>query len=169
MPNCPQAVQTFYAVNRIGAIANMIHPLSAEKEIEMYAKAIEQCGRPIVLSLSPGPAVIEKAHHYKTFANMWRITDDFWDDWKLLKAMFERCEVWQSHVGNGNWPDCDMLPMNVLGYGWGKIGDKNNKGWMSKFTPEGNLRSKSTVYNRKLVVWVKGVVPMAKYSMPPDL
>ncbi len=111
-------------------------PYSAEKEIEMYAKAIENCGREMVLSLSPGPAVIEKAHHYKTFANMWRITDDFWDDWKLLKAMFERCEVWQSHVGNGNWPDCDMIPLNVLGYGWGDMQDKNNKGWKSKFSPE---------------------------------
>ena len=36
MPNCPQAIYMFYAVNRIGAIANMIHPLSAEKEIEFY-------------------------------------------------------------------------------------------------------------------------------------
>ena len=66
-----------------------------EKEMMMMAKAIEQCGRPMVLSLSPGPAIIEKAHQYERFANMWRITDDFWDDWKLLKAMFERCEVWQ--------------------------------------------------------------------------
>lgn len=90
----------------------------------------------MVLSLSPGPAVIEKAHHYEAFANMWRITDDFWDDWKLLKAMFERCEVWQKHTGSGNWPDCDMLPMNVLGYGWGNLDDKNNKGWKCKFTQE---------------------------------
>ncbi|MBP3655614.1 MAG: AMP-binding protein [Clostridia bacterium] len=36
MPNCPQAVCLFYAVNLIGGIANMIHPLSAEKEIEFY-------------------------------------------------------------------------------------------------------------------------------------
>ena len=112
------------------------NPYSAEKEIEMIAAAIEKCGRPIVLSLSPGPAVIEKAHHLKRFANMWRITDDFWDDWKLLKGMFERCEVWQEHVGNGNWPDCDMLPLNVLGYGWGNMEDKNNKGWKSKFSLE---------------------------------
>lgn len=112
------------------------NPYSAEKEIEMIAHAIEKCGRNIVLSLSPGPAVIEKAHHYKTFANMWRITDDFWDDWKLLKAMFERCEVWETHTGEGNWPDCDMLPLNVLGYGWGNVIDKNNKGWKSKFTIE---------------------------------
>ena len=112
------------------------NPYSAEKEIEMIANAIENCGRQMVLSLSPGPAVIEKAHHYKNFANMWRITDDFWDDWKLLKAMFERCEVWQSHSGEGNWPDCDMLPMNVLGYGWGDLNNPENKGWKCKFTPE---------------------------------
>lgn len=112
------------------------NPYSAEKEIEMIAKAIENCGRPMVLSLSPGPAVIEKSHHYKSFANMWRITDDFWDDWKLLKAMFERCEVWQCHTGEGNWPDCDMLPMNVLGYGWGNLESKENKGWKCKFTQE---------------------------------
>ena len=101
----------------------------------MMARAIERSGRPIVLSLSPGPANIEKAHQYERFANMWRITDDFWDDWKLLKAMFERCEVWQRHTGEGNWPDCDMIPLNVLGWGWGTGKDKK-RGWTSKFTPE---------------------------------
>lgn len=39
LPNCPQAIYMFYAINRIGAIANMIHPLSAEKEIEFYLNA----------------------------------------------------------------------------------------------------------------------------------
>ena len=39
MPNCPQAIYMFYAVNVIGAVANMIHPLSAEKEIEFYLNA----------------------------------------------------------------------------------------------------------------------------------
>ena len=39
MPNCPQAICLFYAVNLIGGIANMIHPLSAEKEIEFYLNA----------------------------------------------------------------------------------------------------------------------------------
>ena len=38
LPNCPQAVYLFYAINRIGAIANMIHPMSAEKEIEFYLR-----------------------------------------------------------------------------------------------------------------------------------
>ncbi|MBR6258680.1 MAG: AMP-binding protein, partial [Oscillospiraceae bacterium] len=36
LPNCPQAIAMFYAVNLIGGIANMVHPLSAEKEIEFY-------------------------------------------------------------------------------------------------------------------------------------
>ena len=38
MPNCPQAVTMFYAINLVGATANMIHPLSSEKEIEFYLK-----------------------------------------------------------------------------------------------------------------------------------
>ena len=36
MPNAPQAVSMFYAVNMVGAIANMIHPLSAAGEIVFY-------------------------------------------------------------------------------------------------------------------------------------
>jgi hypothetical protein len=47
-------------------------PYSAEKEIEMIRKAIDSCGRPMVLSLSPGPAVIEKAWHLRENANLWR-------------------------------------------------------------------------------------------------
>lgn len=36
LPNCPQAIYSLYALNCIGAIANMVHPLSAEKELEFY-------------------------------------------------------------------------------------------------------------------------------------
>ena len=36
MPNCPQALDSFYALNRIGAVSNMIHPLSAASEIKFY-------------------------------------------------------------------------------------------------------------------------------------
>jgi hypothetical protein len=96
------------------------NPYSAAHEIEMLHRAIEKCGREIVLSLSPGPALIEKAWHYEKYANMWRITDDFWDDWNLLKGMFDRCELWQRHVGNGSYPDCDMLPVGRLGKGFGQ-------------------------------------------------
>lgn len=38
MPNCPQTVFMFYAVNLVGGIANMVHPLSSEREIEFYLK-----------------------------------------------------------------------------------------------------------------------------------
>lgn len=93
---------------------------SGRHEIEMLARAIQKCGREIVLSLSPGPALIDKAWHYETYANMWRITDDFWDDWMLLKDMFRRCELWQSHVSEGCYPDCDMLPVGFLGKGFGR-------------------------------------------------
>ena len=41
MPNCPQAIYMFYAINMIGAVANMIHPLSAENEIEFYLNESE--------------------------------------------------------------------------------------------------------------------------------
>lgn len=95
------------------------NPYSARHEIEMLSKAISRCGRPVVLSLSPGPALIEQAWHYEKYANMWRITDDFWDNWKLLKDMFHRCELWQNHVCEGCYPDCDMLPLGHLGKGFG--------------------------------------------------
>ena len=90
------------------------NPYSARHEIEMLAKAIARCGRPIVLSLSPGPALIEHAWHYETYANMWRITDDFWDKWELLYDMFSRAEKWCTHAGAGHWPDADMLPVGPI-------------------------------------------------------
>ncbi|OOM81811.1 alpha-galactosidase A precursor [Clostridium puniceum] len=96
------------------------NPYSGEKEIEMIHKAILNSGRDMILSLSPGPAVIEKAWHLEKYANMWRITDDFWDNWDLLKNMFERCEVWQNHVSTGCYPDCDMIPVGWLGKGFGQ-------------------------------------------------
>jgi len=92
---------------------------SARHEIEMLHKAIQNCGRPMVLSLSPGPALIEESWHYKKYANMWRITDDFWDNWETLLYMFDRCEKWQDHVSPGCWPDCDMLPLGWVGKHFG--------------------------------------------------
>lgn len=105
-------------------------PFSGWEETRMIHRAIEKCGRPIVLSLSPGPAHIDRAWEYCRYANMWRITDDFWDDWSLLKAMFVRCEMWQDHVREGCFPDCDMLPLGKLGKGFG------NGEWDTRFTRE---------------------------------
>ncbi len=85
-----------------------------EAELVMLSEALHSCGRDMVLSLSPGPALLEKAELYKQISNMWRITDDFWDKWELLYAMFERAEKWCTHTGAGHWPDADMLPIGPI-------------------------------------------------------
>lgn len=84
------------------------------REIEIISNACRNCGRDMVLSLSPGPAPVHEAEHLKKYANMWRITDDFWDKWELLKVMFDRAEEWCIHAGPGHWPDADMLPVGLL-------------------------------------------------------
>lgn len=84
-------------------------------EIELIRKAIDHAGRPMVLSLSPGPAPVKHADFLETHANMWRMTDDFWDRWPLLLDMFDRCETWQGRPKPGCWPDCDMLPLGRIG------------------------------------------------------
>ncbi len=104
-------------------------PYSAKREIEMTAQAIRGCGRPMALSLSPGPALTEQSWHLRRYASMWRMTDDFWDAWRLLKDMFRRCEVWEGIGGPGGWPDCDMLPLGKLRIGF------HNPGW-TRFTRE---------------------------------
>ncbi|MBQ8618300.1 MAG: glycoside hydrolase family 27 protein [Clostridia bacterium] len=85
-----------------------------KKEIELISDCIRNCGRDMVLSLSPGPAPLEQAEHLAQYANMWRITDDFWDRWDLLYGMFERAQKWCIHAGPGHWPDADMLPVGAL-------------------------------------------------------
>lgn len=90
------------------------NPYSADYEIEMIRKAIDGCGREIVLSLSPGPALRDKAEHLCKNANMWRLTGDFWDQWGKLYEMFGKCFEWQGVSKEGNYPDCDMLPIGRL-------------------------------------------------------
>lgn len=98
---------------------------SSKDEIVMLHNAIKKCGRDIVLSLSPGPALIDEYDFYKENANMWRITDDFWDHWDSLSDMFDRCKKWQDCVSDGGYPDCDMLPLGKLGKGFGEERDTN--------------------------------------------
>lgn len=83
-------------------------------EIEMLRRAIDKCERPMVLSLSPGPAMVEQAEHLRKNANMWRITNDFWDRWEDIMEMFMRCHNWSSYVSDGCFPDCDMLPLGHI-------------------------------------------------------
>ncbi len=103
-----------------------------EGELIMLSESLHSCGRDMILSLSPGPALLEKAELYKQVADMWRITDDFWDKWELLYAMFERAEKWSIHTGAGNWPDADMLPI-------GPILQDYDKNTLTKFTEDEQL------------------------------
>lgn len=93
---------------------------TAKEEIAMLHKAIEKTGREMVLSLSPGPAIVDIAEFYHENANMWRITDDFWDHWDSLRDMFDRCRNWQEYVRDDGYPDCDMLPLGWIGKGFGE-------------------------------------------------
>lgn len=107
------------------------NPYSAYYEIEMIRKAIDNCGRDMVLSLSPGPAHIENANHLAKNANMWRMTGDFWDKWDKLHEMFDKCLLWQDKVKSGNYPDCDMLPLGRLSKNGTCHGPQNR---MTQFT-----------------------------------
>ena len=85
-------------------------------EIEAIRKAIDKTGRPIILSLSPGATPITVGEHVKDHANMWRISDDFWDSWGLLLNMFERMDAWTPYRGPGHFPDADMLPIGIVDF-----------------------------------------------------
>ena len=95
-------------------------------EIEAAHKAILATGRPIMLSLSPGETPVHRADHVRRFAQMWRISDDFWDEWRLLEEQFTRLENWNPHRAPGGWPDADMLPLGRLA-----LGERD-----SRFTPD---------------------------------
>lgn len=83
-------------------------------EVEALRNAIDKTGRAIVLSLSPGATPVKMGEHVMNHANMWRITDDFWDRWGALLAMFERLDAWTPYRGPGHFPDADMLPIGMV-------------------------------------------------------
>ncbi len=83
-------------------------------EIEGYYKAIQNCGRPIVLSISPGETPIQDSANAKRYSNMWRMADDFWDNWDEMLKMFDYAKTWESIGETGHWPDCDMMQIGKL-------------------------------------------------------
>ncbi len=85
-----------------------------DREIEAVSRAIQKCGRPMILSLSPGPAPLDKAAHLARFAHLWRISADFWDEWPKVLAQFDLCRAWAPFAAPGHWPDADMLPLGKL-------------------------------------------------------
>ncbi len=104
------------------------HPYKGA-EIRMFSEAITKSGRPMVLSLSPGPTSIDKRDEVSRFAQMWRISDDVWDVWystenfpQGVKNQFSRAALWAGVAKSGHWPDADMLPIGSLrpAAGWGE-------------------------------------------------
>jgi alpha-galactosidase len=104
------------------------HPYKGA-DIRMLTEAIRRTGRPMVLSLSPGPASLAKAEVFQQYARMWRISDDVWDIWygrtdfpQGPGNQFVRAAEWERYSGPGHWPDADMLPIGTLepSAGWGK-------------------------------------------------
>jgi alpha-galactosidase len=83
-------------------------------EIEALSVSLRQSGRSIILSLSPGPAPVNAGRHLKQFANLWRISGDFWDRWPSLNRNFELFAAWLPDAGPGHWPDGDMIPFGHI-------------------------------------------------------
>jgi alpha-galactosidase len=91
-------------------------------EVEMVRRAIDRCGRSIVFSTSPGETPFADATHISTNANLWRVSGDFWDNWKSLNHEFSLGARWHDFVGPGHWPDADMLPVGHLSVGNRSVG-----------------------------------------------
>ncbi|MGW5640376.1 glycoside hydrolase family 27 protein, partial [Streptomyces sp. NPDC003832] len=89
---------------------DMLHPFH-EREIAAYARAIERCGRPMELSLSPGTDVsLAHLDRLREHATMWRVCDDLWDRWEDVEAQFARMARWAPWQSPAGWADADMLP-----------------------------------------------------------
>ena len=101
-------------------------------EMRALSLAMRKTGRPMVLSISPGPAPISEVEFFEKYAQMWRISDDFWDSWKLLRQQFDYTRDWAEFVGKKDtWPDADMLPLGKL-----RVTAKEGGGEPTKFTPD---------------------------------
>jgi len=102
-------------------VDDIASPIYHKGEIELIRNAISNCGREMVLSLSPGPTSVANGDHVSKYANMWRMTNDFWDRWEDLYAMFGYAAQWTEYIGPGHWPDADMLPLGRIGIrsAWG--------------------------------------------------
>jgi alpha-galactosidase len=83
-------------------------------EVEGYEKAIANTKREMVLSISPGETPLAQAGHVTQHTQMWRMADDFWDNWKMILQMFDYAKKWEGTSRNGHWPDCDMIQIGKL-------------------------------------------------------
>lgn len=128
-------------------------------EIRQIAEGIRKSGRPMVLSLSPGPTALDHAAEVAKFAQMWRITGDHWDLWAPqhrpgagefpfgLKGEFDRLAEWEPFAGPGHWPDPDMLP-------WGRLGPSPGLG------PPRQSRETHDEQQSEFMLWAMGRAPL---------
>lgn len=91
-----------------------MYPPFHKGEIAMMHRAIEHCGRPMILSLSCGEAPVSQANFIIKNASMWRISSDFGDDWESLKYNFDLLNVWSPFIGENHFPDADMIPFGHI-------------------------------------------------------
>lgn len=98
-------------------------------EIEAIRKAIDKTDRPIIFSTSPGATPLNRGEDIEKNANLWRISNDFWDNWSALYAQFARLDNWTPYRGMGHYPDADMLPLGNI-RAW-----QNNNTW-TNFTQD---------------------------------
>ena len=105
---------------------DMSRPYHADEAAGLH-QAIAGSGRPIVLSLSPGAAPIGQVRSLRQNAQMWRMADDLWDNWKSVKEMYFLMEQWAPLVEPGAWPDADMLPLGDLGVKSEREGDRKSR------------------------------------------
>lgn len=101
-----------------------------KEEIEMIRKAIDGCGRQIVLSTSPGATPASEAEHISTHANMWRMVNDVWDIWRDVTHLMDVADSWYDYIRPGTWPDCDMIPLGHI-----SIRGERGEDRMTRLTP----------------------------------
>ncbi|MGN0855471.1 MAG: alpha-galactosidase [Kiritimatiellia bacterium] len=92
-------------------------PIYHQDEIAMLRTAIDRSGRRIILSTSPGetPLGAAAAAHIRAHANMWRMVNDLWDDWRHLAHLTPiACDWLRQPSIPGAYPDCDMIPLGRL-------------------------------------------------------
>lgn len=99
-------------------------------EVEGYRKAINKSPRPIVFSASPGHNFEASDGHVNIHTDMWRISPDFWDYWAVLKGQFAHLHQWEHRIGDGSFPDADMIPFGVLN----QKGPHDGPAYYTKFT-----------------------------------
>jgi hypothetical protein len=85
-----------------------------DDEIAALSTALRQTDHSIILSLSPGPSPVSASEHLKQFANLWRISNDFWDNWRSLNHNFSLFAEWYGNGAPGHWPDGDMIPFGRI-------------------------------------------------------